>query len=358
MTGSPLASQFQTPNGVQLIELPPVTRDRNRNTLPRDPRYSIEEVRLKRREIILGAIRDLEPNLLLIDDNPLGVDGEVLPVLRWLKKQDGHTSIALGLRDVIDAPEIVQENWEAHGTHAVLEEIYDAVFVYGMPELFDPVSSYGLSEHVRDKVFFTGFISEPDSATDSQDNIEKGDGRRRIFVTLGGGEDGEQIIAAFLDMIADYGAVLNVRSLVVSGPLLPEAPRKRLAEIASSLGIEFESFVFSIVPYLKSADLVISMGGYNTVMEILSYAEKAIIVARVQPLREQLVRARRLFQFGLVDYIPASEVTSDLLYEKVEALLASEDRPLFKARQAGLLPMDGVEALARACEPLIFRQSP
>ena len=358
VTGSPVAGRWQTPSGVQLMELPLITCDENMDKRPRDPRYTLEEVLLSRRDLILDAGRDFEPDLVLVDHNPIGIEGDVIPALRWLKEKHGHTSVAVGLRDIIDAPDAVRRDWDAFGTHAVLEDLYDAIFVYGVPEFFDPVSSYGLSECVREKMVFTGFISESDSAIDGQDSIEKDDDSRRIFVTLGGGEDGEQIITAFLHMIADYGAVLNVRSLVVSGPLLPDAPRKRLATIAGSLGVEFKSFVPNIIPYLKSADLVISMGGYNTVMEILSHAEKAVIVARAQPRSEQLIRARRLCQLGLVDYIPVPEVTSDLLYEKVERLLASEDRPLFSARQAHLLPLDGAEALARACQPLLFRRSP
>ena len=316
----------------------------------------MEEARALRRELLLGAARDFQPGLVIADNNPLGTDGEALPALTWLKEQD-DTSIVLSIRDIVGTPEVIRESWQAFGGYTALEEIYEKIFVYGVPEFDDPVSSYGLSERVREKIVYTGFIPDFVSRAEAQDDLVEEDGWRRIFLTLGSGEDGEEVVAAFLEMISSYGGVLNASCLVVTGPLLPDAPSSQFAEIAASLGVEFKSFVSSIVPYLKSSDLVISMGEYNTTMEILSHAEKALIIPRVRGRADQLLRAHRLSQLGLIEFIPSTELTPDLLFEKVEQQLASEDRPLFRARQAGLLPMNGAEVLARACEPLLFKRN-
>ena len=157
-------------------------------------------------------------------------------------------------------------------------------------------------------------------------------------------------------MLSSYSSVLNARGLIVAGPFFPDEPRRRLAAIAGSQGVEFKSYVPSSVPYLKSSDLVIARGGYNTMVEILAYAEKAVIVPRTTS--EPQIRAHRLWEMGLVDYIPTADLTPDLSFEKVMHSLASEERPLFEARQARLLPMNGAEVLARACEPLLFKQNP
>ena len=90
-------------------------------------------------------------------------------------------------------------------------------------------------------------------------------------------------------------------------------------------------------------------------MEILAYAEKAVIIPRDS---EQEIRAHRLREMGLVEYIRAPDLTSDSLFETVKHSLASKERPLFKARQARLLPMNGAEVLARAYQPLLFKTEP
>ena len=45
------------------------------------------------------------------------------------------------------------------------------------------------------------------------------------------------------------------------------------------------------------------MGGYNTYCEILSFDRPALIVPRVAPRQEQLIRAQRASALGLVDML-------------------------------------------------------
>ena len=51
------------------------------------------------------------------------------------------------------------------------------------------------------------------------------------------------------------------------------------------------------------------MGGYNTVSEVLSYRTPALVVPRVAPRLEQLVRATRLRDLGLVDLLLPTDLT-------------------------------------------------
>jgi predicted glycosyltransferase len=54
---------------------------------------------------------------------------------------------------------------------------------------------------------------------------------------------------------------------------------------------------------LMAADRVVSMGGYNTVSEVLSFEKRALVVPRTTPRREQLIRAERLHALGLLDWV-------------------------------------------------------
>lgn len=72
---------------------------------------------------------------------------------------------------------------------------------------------------------------------------------------------------------------------------------------------------------MSAADLVVCMGGYNTICEVLTQHTPALIIPRETPRKEQLIRATRLKEQGLLDFIAWTEVTPHLLREKIFALL-------------------------------------
>ena len=77
---------------------------------------------------------------------------------------------------------------------------------------------------------------------------------------------------------------------------------------------------------MQAADMVISMGGYNTICEILSQQTPALIIPRETPRKEQLIRAQRLKQRDLIDYLPWNEVSPQQLREKIFSILGERER--------------------------------
>jgi predicted glycosyltransferase len=55
--------------------------------------------------------------------------------------------------------------------------------------------------------------------------------------------------------------------------------------------------------YLAAADAVFCMGGYNTTCEVLALAVPAVVVPRTTPRLEQLMRAQRLADRGLLHWL-------------------------------------------------------
>src|SRR5258708_18906312 len=54
---------------------------------------------------------------------------------------------------------------------------------------------------------------------------------------------------------------------------------------------------------VRDAERVIIMGGYNSVCEALSFEKPALIVPRVKPRMEQMIRAQALHASGLADVL-------------------------------------------------------
>jgi len=98
---------------------------------------------------------------------------------------------------------------------------------------------------------------------------------------------------------------------------------------------------------LRHADQVVAMGGYNTVCEILSFGKPSLIVPRVMPRREQLIRAERLQALGLIDLVHPAELSPSVL----SAWLArvSPRRPPAKDR----IDLQGLRRVPRLLEDLL-----
>jgi predicted glycosyltransferase len=76
-----------------------------------------------------------------------------------------------------------------------------------------------------------------------------------------------------------------------------------------------------MVKIIAAADLVVGMGGYNTVCEILTQGTPSIIIPRDNPRREQLIRAEVLNNQNLVNYIPFNSLNPELLRKEIKKVL-------------------------------------
>ncbi|MGL6183589.1 MAG: glycosyltransferase, partial [Aestuariivirga sp.] len=129
--------------------------------------------------------------------------------------------------------------------------------------------------------------------------------------------------------------------VIVLGPYMPARQRRKLMKkgmkLASVKIIEFDNQMEDLVAGAKA---VVAMGGYNTYCEILSFDKPALIVPRTVPRQEQLIRARRAAELGLIDMLlPEEAADAHRLAEALKALPArprpSQSQP--KLRLEGLM---------------------
>jgi predicted glycosyltransferase len=143
-------------------------------------------------------------------------------------------------------------------------------------------------------------------------------GHRFILITAGGGGDGARLIETSLKAMDKFNDI-PFKSLVVLGPDFPTARGKKIRSLYSRCkNILITNFVTHLQDFINASDLVISMGGYNTVCEILSLKKRAIIVPRVQPRVEQLIRAKKLSGNGLFEYIHPERLNPYILRERIK----------------------------------------
>jgi predicted glycosyltransferase len=102
--------------------------------------------------------------------------------------------------------------------------------------------------------------------------------------------------------------------------------------------IVISEFIPDLRPYLKAADVVVTMCGYNTAAEILTYKPQAIVVPRTwrygefanrsrsRQEHEQIIRARALARFGFVHLIEPEDLNARQLSERISEIMKSPGR--------------------------------
>jgi len=336
LAGSHQASALLMPRGVEVLTLPALRKATDGRYRPRSLHVPLHALLRLRADTICAALDAFAPEVLIADKHPLGIRGELEPAVRRLREV-GRTRLVLGLRDVLDDPATVRAEWAREGTAEAIEELYDEVWVYGDPQVYDPVVEYDLAPAVAAKVRYAGYLGpEPvRAAPPAGDELGLPPGPLAVC-TVGGGQDGEALADAFAHAPLPGGS----SAVLVAGPFMPAAARRALhARAAEHERLRVLDFVQDPLALLARAHRVVAMGGYNTVCELLALRKPSLVVPRTTPRREQLIRAERLAALGLLDVLRPEELTPQAL----GAWLAGPDRP--PADPRAVLAFDGLGRL-------------
>jgi predicted glycosyltransferase len=200
----------------------------------------------------------------------------------------------------------------------VIERYYDEVLVYGpstTPDAIDCMGWDGLDVDVT-HVGYLGAPPPPRGPVDLDDGY--------LLATAGGGGDGFELLARFAEAIRLEP--LPCRAVVVAGPLMASHQVHALRELVRGLDVEFFEFRSDMSNLIAGAQAVVSMAGYNTVSEVMLARKPALLVPRVRPSQEQLIRARELSSRGLQSMLHPAELTPRRLRGAIDELLL-RDRP-------------------------------
>ena len=126
----------------------------------------------------------------------------------------------LGLRDVMDEPALLEPEWKRKNAIPALSKYYDEIWVYGLPQICDPLEGLHIPKSVERKTVYTGYLmrTEPADAGVTPFVASKID-RPYILVTPGGGGDGEELVDWVLRA---YESDPNIPhpALIVMGPFM------------------------------------------------------------------------------------------------------------------------------------------
>jgi predicted glycosyltransferase len=305
-----------------------------------DPKHALNI----RKNIITATAKTFQPNLFIVDKEPSGLKKEVLPTLRWMRQHLPKSKTILGLRDIMDSAETIRKDWKKKGVYEILDKLYNEIWVYGIRDFYDPIKEYLIPETINRKMHFTGYIPRKAPGAKAVRQIRKEQRLNKddklVLVTIGGGGDGYNVMDTFLTMLeSEPGGSFPFKSVLITGPFMPRKKRMEIFNRGRQLGVKTYRFYRRMEKIQAAADLVISMGGYNTICEILSQRTVSLIIPRDTPRKEQLIRAQILQSLNLADYISWKDLSPQILREKVFSLLENPEvyqRAISRFRLTGI----------------------
>lgn len=335
ISGSQIAGAFDFRARVDFVKIPSVIKLYNGEYDSVGEYIDLEDILMMRKLIIQRTAEAFQPDLFIVDKEPLGLKGELIPTLQMLKQSAAKT--VLGLRDVMDSPQNLEAEWTPKGMVAKIAEYYDRIWIYGPRHFWNPLDGLDIPASIDKRLRYIGWLERELPMIHHADMHFLPD--KYILVTAGGGGDGsammEQVLAAREhDWQNDYPIVM------VLGPFMKNENRERIRLRASRLAnvnvIDFEA---RLEVLLANAVGVVGMCGYNTFCEVLSFDRKALFVPRTVPRQEQYIRASRAREVGLCEMLTPDEASiPDVMARALRRLpdLAQPSARLLPADMAGL----------------------
>ena len=363
ITGCPALRALEgLPPNADHVKIPTIVKTGSRGSQPPHLPIGLPETTLIRRRLIRETVASFSPDVLLVDNFPLGSQGELLPALKEARRLGTRT--LLGLRDILDEPEKIRKEWGRQDMYETLERYYDRILVYGMQEVFDLESAYGLSRSIASKLRYCGYVTAPSPGSGSPEDVRKGLGIEGPFLlaTGGGGGDGFPL----LEVVAEAFSFLpDISGVILTGPLMSSSHRGKLrSRLAGNSRVVVREYAADLQSCMAAADIVVSMCGYNTAAEIAAVRPRALVVPRTWrygehlnrknalPEWEQLLRAQAFEKLGLVELLDPHALSPETLAGRVADALT---RP--KPETKPLLDLGGIDTATEQILSLAMKDS-
>ncbi len=350
ISGSQIAGAFGFKARVDFVKIPSVIKLYSGDYTSIGEHIDINEILMMRESLIVETALLFDPDIFIVDKEPMGLRGEVEKTLIALQMKGCKT--ILGLRDVMDSPELLKTEWEKKGVIDKIANLYDDVWIYGPENFWNPLKGLEVPSRMLKKIRYTGFLEREIPAQESINQQQLPDDY--ILVTAGGGGDGADLMSMVL-AAREYDRNLVYPLVLVPGPFmkneLREEIHRRAANLPAVTVIDFDNALESI---MDRASAVVGMCGYNTFCEIISVDKPTLFVPRTHPRKEQLIRATRATELGLTQILDADNAIDPAKMADALHALPHTTRP---SEAAEKLEINGLNSICKRVEVLLGKHA-
>jgi predicted glycosyltransferase len=347
------------PETVEVVTLPTLLSE-NRQVKVADPTQDLETVKQQRTEKLLQVVDRFQPDCLMIEGYPFKkyqFEFESIPLLERVKTFRRPVKVVCSLRDVVMAQPYDDRNEVIAKTCQRLNQYFDLLLVHSDPQFHRLEESFPAITDIHCPIQYTGFVSQSllsETVWTEQDVSDFSRNQPMILVSVGGGQLGHDLLESIIAASSTLTHRLPQYHLqIFTGPFMPTEKFLTLQQAASgTANLTLRQFSPNLLAYMQEASLSISLGGYNTTMNILRTGVNAMILPSSKDW-EQSVRAEKLQKLGILRLLQPEDLQPEQLADRiVQALEAPCSRPSYKCFE-----LQGAQKTAALLKSLIAQPS-
>lgn len=342
LNGGEIVPNFELPNTVKIIQLPAIYKEEKADSLTSvDVSISLDEC-FQRREIIINeTIELIKPDILITEHFPFGLlfESEVKLLIDNVKKVNPQTKIVCSVRDLIESSGGGKRD---DYTCNIINSLYDLVLVHGDEKFASLSKSFPKIKNINTPIFHTGYIVRPIPNKNENKNFPI------ILASVAGGRIGNELLEAIINSHLKIKESIKHKIILFSGAFQKDF-QKQHDKVVSLQSEDIIINMFDSRKYLESlsnASLIISLGGYNSIIESVSAKKPMLVYNRefAGTNKEQDLRIK-LFQItGHLEVITQEDLNEESLSNRIITKLYKLEVPEFD------LDLNGVK---NSCQSLI-----
>lgn len=323
--GGPRAD-LPPPPHVEVVQLPGLRMDAAfSGLLPVDPGSSLDRIKQQRTRRLLELFAAIRPDILLIELFPFGRNSfrfELEPLLDQAGKNH-NCQVVCSVRDIL----VERDNTQKFEQRVIdrLNRWFDLLLVHSDPEVIRLDATFSRVTDISIPVCYTGYIGQqhipPLAAAESP--VAQSPDQPLIVASAGSGSVGYTLLNAVLKAHRQLSPPCRLQ--VFTGPYLEDQQFTLLRETAGP-GAQVCRFTSSLPQWLGAAQLSVSMGGYNTTMNILAAGCPALIFP-FQQNHEQGLRARKLSSCAPIELLTPGDLQPQILAGRMAAMMSCKKIP-------------------------------
>ncbi len=354
--GGQVVEGFQIPDAVKVIHLPAI-RVENQQIKAVNTSQTLEEVQNIRKHKLINAFEEFQPDCLVTEGYPFSkkksLAFELIPLLERIRLTGHHTKVVCSLRDIIMVKKYGDRAKAERERCELINQYYDMLLIHSDPRIHRLEENFSLTRNIKCHIDYTGYVvqSSPENPEFTLEEILSLNRQEpMILVSVGGGRLGHDLLDCVIDAASILDSSLPHHIQIFTGPFMPEEKFAHFQKLAADkTNITLKRYTPNLLSYMERASLSISLGGYNTTMNVLKTGVNSMIYPSNKD-SEQKIRAEKLEQLGMLSIIRPEDLQAPHLAEKIIDCLE-------KARTTNAfenLELEGGQKTAQLLKQLVY----
>ena len=326
LNGGQIIGQFPIDRRIQIINMPAIYKNEKLNELiPVDNELNLEQCLGKRKQIISDTLEMIVPDVIITEHFPFGFlfKEEALSYISNAKAINKNVKVVASVREVIENN---NGNPNDYITIEILNKEYDLLLIHGDENIINIKESFPSINLIKIKYTHTGYIVR------HIENLNRKSEQYNILVSVGAGRLGSELLQKVIDSF-NFLNKSQIKLTLFTGVF---QENKHLLEVVRN-NIEVLEFNRELyLSKLASCDIVISLGGYNSMIEAISLNKKLLVYNRefAGSNLEQDIRISTFKKLNLIDSFPF-ETTPEQLANKILETANDRNKKVIKINFQG-----------------------